>query len=165
MSKEVGTRILNSNASYSKNINFITLLENLIQTYKETYQSEILLPISIFYNNELGILEAIVKYLRENQNLSFQEISLILNRDNRTIWTSYYKAQQKDINLKIEPKCSCAPVKIFANRSVSPLEAIIQFLKSKLKWTFKDIALTLNRSYNTVWSTYKKTQKKSNRYE
>ncbi len=55
---------------------------------------EIILPISIF-NKELGMLEAASLYLKDELNLSFNDIAKLLKRNYKTIWTSYKKASQK----------------------------------------------------------------------
>jgi len=48
-------------------------------------QRKELVPVNIFNNNKLSALESIVKYLKENINLSNKEIARLLNRDSRTI--------------------------------------------------------------------------------
>lgn len=53
------------------------------------------IPINIFSNRTLSTLEHIITYLKEEQNLSYQEISIILNRDPRTIWTTYQRSKKK----------------------------------------------------------------------
>ena len=53
------------------------------------------IPLSIFSNRTLSTLEHIISYLKEQQNLTYQEISVILNRDPRTIWTTYQRAKKK----------------------------------------------------------------------
>ena len=55
---------------------------------------KILIPVSIF-NRELSSLETIVKYLREVLNLKNKEISNVINRNVRTIWTTYQNAIEK----------------------------------------------------------------------
>jgi DNA-binding CsgD family transcriptional regulator len=34
-------------------------------------------------------------YLKEERHLSFHEIALILNRDDRTVWTCWHRAKKK----------------------------------------------------------------------
>lgn len=52
-------------------------------------------PISIFSNRKLSILESLVSYLKKTQNLKLSQIASLLNRDQRTIWTSYSRARKK----------------------------------------------------------------------
>lgn len=51
-------------------------------------------PLSIFKDRSLTVLEAVVLYLK-NSGLSFKEISVLLNRDQRTIWTVHNRAIKK----------------------------------------------------------------------
>jgi len=67
--------------------------EDVIGLFKEE-EKEIVLPISIF-NEKLGMLESASLYLRDELKLSFKEISGLLKRDYKTIWTSYTKAKKK----------------------------------------------------------------------
>ena len=53
------------------------------------------LPISIFKDRSVAVLEAIVEYLHEVKGLSFKQISLHLNRNERTIWTVYSRVKKK----------------------------------------------------------------------
>ncbi len=53
------------------------------------------IPISIFKERKLSILETIVSYLKDNFDLSFHNIAVMLNRDDRTIWTVYDRGKRK----------------------------------------------------------------------
>jgi len=53
------------------------------------------IPISIFTDKKLGLLESLTKYLREDIEMTNYQIASALNRDNRTIWTSYSRAKKK----------------------------------------------------------------------
>jgi DNA-directed RNA polymerase specialized sigma24 family protein len=55
----------------------------------------ILVPVSIFANRELSALENLVLYLK-NLKLTYRQISILLNRNERTIWTVYQRARQKN---------------------------------------------------------------------
>ena len=52
------------------------------------------LPIVIFENRKLTVLEAIVIYLR-NQGKKYSEIAKLLNRDQRNVWTVCSRAKNK----------------------------------------------------------------------
>ncbi len=65
-------------------------VEELIQKR----DGEIVLPISLF-NKGIGMLEATSLYLKDELNLSFNDIAKLLKRDYKTIWTSYTKAKKK----------------------------------------------------------------------
>lgn len=55
----------------------------------------ILIPVFIFTNRKIGVLESLVKYMKEELKFENYEIAGILNRNNRTIWTSYSRAIRK----------------------------------------------------------------------
>lgn len=58
-------------------------------------QEQFSIPISIFSNRKLSVLEALVSYLKDTQGLKFSQIAVLLDRDQRTIWTSYSRAKKK----------------------------------------------------------------------
>jgi hypothetical protein len=58
--------------------------------------SEITIPTKIFHDRTLSVLEAIVSYLKEKQ-MTYHEIAILLNRNDRTIWTVYDRARKKKI--------------------------------------------------------------------
>jgi hypothetical protein len=53
------------------------------------------IPSSIFRDRSIKVLEAVVEFLKEKKNLTFHEIAVLLNRDDRTIWTVYNRAMKK----------------------------------------------------------------------
>ncbi len=57
------------------------------------------------------------------------------------------------------------PSKIFRDRKLSVLEAIVEYMKDELDLTFHDIARLLNRDDRTVWTVYSRTKKKRKEYE
>ncbi len=81
-----------------------TLIENLREKHRFTYSQilgltekrpDLSIPLKIFTDRKLGPLEAIIKYLKENQKMRFSEIAKLLNRNQRTIWASYHNAKKK----------------------------------------------------------------------
>ena len=56
---------------------------------------EILIPSSILSSRRLSILESIVLFLKEDQDLSFNQISALLGKNYRTIWTVYRRGLLK----------------------------------------------------------------------
>ncbi len=52
------------------------------------------IPVSIFQDRELSILENIVLYLR-NTGMRYHEIALLIRRDDRTVWTVNHRAELK----------------------------------------------------------------------
>jgi hypothetical protein len=57
--------------------------------------SKIFIPLDIFADRRLSSLEVIVEYLKEKRHLTFHKIAVMLNRDDRTIWTTYNRAKNK----------------------------------------------------------------------
>jgi DNA-directed RNA polymerase specialized sigma24 family protein len=55
------------------------------------------IPLEIFKDRAYAPLERMTAHLKENANLSFHEIAVLLNRDDRTIWTSYDRARKKQL--------------------------------------------------------------------
>ena len=52
------------------------------------------------------------------------------------------------------------PVGVFANDTLSSLEAVVKYLKEDMKLKFSKIARLLNRSNKTIWATYHSSIKK-----
>ena len=57
--------------------------------------SKYFIPITIFSNQKLTILENIVFYLKDHYSLNFHKVAVLLSRDDRTIWTVYQKSLKK----------------------------------------------------------------------
>tara|TARA_Y100000310_G_scaffold345638_1_gene467571 strand:+ start:681 stop:1151 length:471 start_codon:yes stop_codon:yes gene_type:complete len=52
-------------------------------------RSKTQVPLSIFRNQQKTFLKTIITYLKEQKLLTYKEISLLLSRNERTIWTVY----------------------------------------------------------------------------
>jgi hypothetical protein len=61
----------------------------------DTSNKSIAIPSNIFRDRSLSVLEIIVEYLKEKKKLTYHEIAVLLNRDDRTIWTCYNRAKKK----------------------------------------------------------------------
>ncbi len=72
---------------------YILTKEEIEDLFKKR-EGQIVLPISIF-NEKLGMLEAASLYMKDELNLSFNDIAKLLKRDYKTIWTSYKQANKK----------------------------------------------------------------------
>ncbi|MFH1289874.1 MAG: hypothetical protein ABIH92_00535, partial [Nanoarchaeota archaeon] len=116
---------------------------------------EISIPLTIF-SNKLGVLEAITKYMKENLSMDYHEIAKLLNRDDRTVWTSYNKAKsKKKEKIEIVKTFAWLPVSRLRNRKLTALESIVVYLKEKgLKYS--EISKLLNRDQRNIWSIYSK---------
>ncbi len=119
------------------------------------------IPITIFDNRELSVLETVVKYLKENLGFRFSEIATLLNRDERNIWTTYRDASiKREQRFIIRQVKFFIPITIFQDRRVSVLEAIVEYLKEQRQCSLHEIASLLNRDQRTVWTVYSRVQKK-----
>ncbi len=53
------------------------------------------IPLSIFKNRDFAPLESLSLHLKDVAQMSFHEIAVLINRDDRTIWTCYNRVQKK----------------------------------------------------------------------
>lgn len=53
------------------------------------------IPSFILKDRNLAALEAIVVYLKDSLGYNYAQIARLLNRDDRTIWTTYQRAKKK----------------------------------------------------------------------
>jgi hypothetical protein len=122
-------------------------------------KQDIEIPTSIFYK-EMGTLESVIKYLKENINLSYHEIAELLNRDDRTIWTAYHKAIKKNNRpFEIKESDKKLPSSVLVNDGLTILESIVFYLKSQgLKYS--EISEILDRDQRNVWTIYSLSIKK-----
>ena len=63
---------------------------------EEMAGQDVFIPLSLFTDRTLGVQEAMVRYLREEKRLSYHLIAVMLNRDDRTIWTVYSRVKKKN---------------------------------------------------------------------
>src|SRR3989344_4966989 len=78
---------------------------NIWHTYesaKKKYPEKLILenvkfwiPISIFSDSKLSALETLVSHLKSQLNFSYHEISVLLSRNDRTIWTVHSRSRKK----------------------------------------------------------------------
>lgn len=146
----------------SRNENLLSALESFITAYKEEISNnKPKIPITIFSNKNLGILEAVTKYLRENLSLRYSQIAKILTRDDRTIWVTYKNAlNKKKDRFEIEDNKQTIPCDIFSNRKIGPLESLVIYLKDNLHLNFHEISEKLGRDYHTIYVSYNNGKKK-----
>lgn len=58
-------------------------------------ETEYFIPVSIFANREVSAFEALAIYLKDFYSLSYHEIAVLLQRDDRTVWTVCHRALAK----------------------------------------------------------------------
>ena len=62
-------------------------------------EKSINIPCSILNDRNVAVLEAISEYLKEKKHMTYHEIAVLLNRDDRTIWTCYSRAKKKRMKI------------------------------------------------------------------
>lgn len=117
------------------------------------------IPVSIFQNDKLSVLEAIVKYMREELGFKLVKIAELLNRNEKTVWGTYNKAKGKMKEKLVVKAGNAVSVSIFRPRLLSVLESLVEFLKEN-GMSFHKIAVMLNRDDRTVWTVYNRGIKK-----
>ncbi len=134
---------------------------NKVQIYELVNPREnIQVPTNIF-TEELGGLEAIVKYLRENIGMSYAEIGKTIKRDERTIWNSYAKANEKKpepLRITSEVKTRI-PIEVFSNEKLTILEALIIYLR-KQGMSYAEIGRMIGRDQRNIRTIGKEGEKK-----
>ncbi len=117
------------------------------------------LPSFIFVP-ELGALESVVKYLREEMGYSYHKIAVLLNRDDRTIWTTYSNASRKYPRRLVGRREFSIPLSILDDRRLGMLEAVVCYLKDELHYRFRAIGKLLGRDERTIWTTHHRARVK-----
>ncbi len=152
-------------------------LNNLIKEYKYRYKlssydivdlvlegkvkSSKFIPIGVLKNRNHGVLEGVVKYLREECKLRFKEISELLNRKLSTIVMSYRRGNGKNPGKFGNLECELTiPTEVFRNRSLSVLENVVVYLKNNFSMKNHDIAAAIGRNDRTVWTVINRVRKK-----
>lgn len=145
--------------SKAEKLNLISILKKEIEKPSESE-----LPVSIFKHN-LSALRTIVKYLKENLSLKNQEIADILNRDYKTVYSTYNKANKEHPKKFIITQSQFfIPLSIFKNRKLSILENLVSHLKEVSGLKYKEIAKLLNLNYKTIVTVANRAKKKSENY-
>jgi hypothetical protein len=120
------------------------------------------LPASLFDNRDLGILETAVKYFHEEEKRPLSEIAKLMNRDRRTIWSTYRFAQKKwPSKLVVGDATHRIPVRVFIRRDLGVLESVTVYLKEERHLRFTDIARILKRDQRTIWTAYNRAKGKN----
>ncbi len=114
-------------------------------------------PVSVF-KNRLSPLEAVVQFLRESK-YSLKEISKLLNRSNKTIWTTYNNAVKKHVEISVDSDIFI-PLSVISNRKLSVLENICVYMKEKFSLSFAKISRIIGKNKNTIWTCYNRARKK-----
>ena len=134
-------------------------LPELIQTFQAA-KEEASIPLSIF-SSSLDPAEALYKFLKENEKLSFRQIASELHRDQKSVWATYQRSsKKKKQTFLVEDERYFLPFSIFKKRKYSFLESIVFYLNSVHHLSNKQIAKLLQRTPNTVAVLMKRARDK-----
>ncbi|MCA9485939.1 MAG: hypothetical protein KC506_03785, partial [Nanoarchaeota archaeon] len=116
-------------------------------------------PVELF-RGEIGPAEALCKYMKENLNMNYSEIALVLNRDDRTVWTNYKNASEKnEKRIRVSRDSIKIPLVVFANRKLSVLEVVIKYLRDSGVRN-SEIAKMLGKDQRNTYALYLRAVKK-----
>lgn len=122
-------------------------------------QRRVSVPVSVFATS-LSPAEALVKHLKEQENLTLAEISRLTNRDQRGIWSTYRRAKNKrSQTLTPSQPTHLIPAKVFSDRSLSILEHAAHYLRCQ-RLPIKKIALLLNKKPGTIAAVLHRARRK-----
>ena len=171
------TSLENSNSKTSQNkesekLFLLKILQQISQRLKtehglinnqiiesSTEEQQIMIPVSIF-SFDLCPSEALTKYLKEEHDLNYHEISVLTNRNERGVWANYQRAIKKK-STKFEISDSIfVPISIFQNNKFSILECLISYLKEVSHLKNSKIAKLLNKNSSNIWTIYNRTKVK-----
>lgn len=118
-----------------------------------------LIPVEIF-SCGLSPLETIVQYLKDEESLNFSVIAKLLNRDERTIWTTYRNSGlKKKLFIKFKSSTNWIPINLFSDRRLSILEIVCMHLKKK-GFGLTGISRLLEKDTSTIWTTLNRAKMK-----
>ncbi|MFA5952960.1 MAG: hypothetical protein WC812_00005, partial [Candidatus Pacearchaeota archaeon] len=137
------------------------LKSEILKILKSSEKNNYEIPLGIF-SRDLGALESVVKYLKENLKMSYKEISEKLNRDERTIWNVYANAikKSKKVFSFDSNNLEKVPLSIFDNKNLTILESLIIYLKDKRNLKYTEISKLIDRDQRNVWTVYTRAKHK-----
>ncbi len=124
--------------------------------------AKLTIPATIFAQG-ISPAEALVKYLHEQEKLTFSAIGRLLKRDQRSIWVTYHNAAKKHKRkLAVRDDTVNVEVTIFANRELSISEALVLHLKEE---GMRNVAIAelIGKNQQNVWTLYSRAKKKLSR--
>jgi len=128
--------------------------------------SSIKIPISIFQNKELGILETLIYYLKKEICLKNKQICKLLFRSSQVVWTSYDNAKKKikkDLVVKSsEYDFFVSVIQDYNSYGCSMFESIVYYLRESYDLTYVEISNLLKRKPSTISTVYNRAKNKIN---
>lgn len=149
-----------------------------IKLLEKKESQEILIPVSVFSNIELGQLESITGYLRLEYDMQYSKIASLLKKDPGVIGVTFRNVQRKLGKLAITTRKTSdkqsettksafdksseqkIPLSELSSNILTVFECLVFYLKYKLRLSFHEIAQLTNRDDRTVWTVYHNALKK-----
>jgi len=117
-------------------------------------------PISVF-RASLSSFEIIVRYLKDEQHKSVNEVARLLKRATPTIYETYRNSKKKHPEaLDTSDTSILIPFDLISQRDYSVLEHIVSYLREQQHLPLVKIAELLHRSPSTIKTTYWRWTKK-----
>jgi len=133
--------------------------EDILEVYEEVTQEK-KIPLSLF--SVLPPMEALCRYLRDQEHYSFKEISTLLSRDHKSAWAAYQRSCQRKKKIIISPSEQYfLPLSLFRNHSLTLSEHIVTFLHQRYHLNNKKIGTLLGKSPNTIAVLTKRAREKN----
>ncbi|MGV8141366.1 MAG: hypothetical protein ACP5NW_02910 [Candidatus Woesearchaeota archaeon] len=146
------------NISREELLQIVEEVLSAIESRRDTTES---IPVTILKFSRLSSLETIVKFLRENRNMSYSSIGKNLSRNPKTLAVTYAVAHRKmpeSFSKRLENDTHRIPFTAFSGR-LSILECICTYLKSR-NHSYADIARMIGKDQRTVWTVCKRAEVK-----
>jgi hypothetical protein len=161
ISEEIANKILFSEIKKSIKLELERAAKQVLTEQKNAGEELIAesFPLSIF-SEKISSLEAIVKYFAEEKKYSYKKISKILNRNERTIWTTYQRAIKKIPGILDSSSEILIPAGVISERKLAVLESIVHFLRTEKKLSLHEISILLHRNERTIWTVDFRAKKK-----
>lgn len=134
-------------------------LSDLIKTFEEI-KGEASIP-SMIFSSPLEPAEALYKFLKENEEYSYQQIAQATKRNQKSVWATYQRAKKKN-GQKIDPgeEKHYLPLMIFGNRTYSYLESVVFYLNTVYNLTNPKIAKLLQKNPSSIAVLMKRARDK-----
>jgi len=134
-------------------------LQQLISLFKEARQEQDI-PLTIFSYN-LGPVQAICKYLKENKQFSYREIGAIIHRNEKSVWATYTRAKKETkLPFILKNEKYSIPISLFKDRNYSVMEIITWHLYQVYHLNTKEMGQLLHCSPNSAAVLLKRARDK-----
>ena len=116
------------------------------------------IPVSVF-NPDLGALESIVKYMREELLLGYDAIAALLGRNPGPIGVTYRRAKRKFSGRLDCSSEEVVPFSVLDSGNLSVLESVSMYLAQQ-GHDWHAIARLMRRHDKTIWTVLDRAKKK-----